>query len=408
MLDSVAVQEMVQACLDRFKRIDILTVLFLVSDEAGQAPLHGHDGKFPPVFLQLPPSRRNNNPAKARTSMPNIPRRTLLGATLATAAFSSAVRAQPSTAIRGQQGKTATLKVGSSQATHEQNAHGVFFDKFVTELAAKTGGEIGAVFYGDSQLGPEDKYTTQINFGTLDMMLTGSDWTPIVPELGVMTLGFLFKSMEQQGAVMDGSAGRQIEDIFKHKTKAEILGWGFNFGGRNVLSKKLVATPADLHGLKLRVLPSPTFVQTFRLLGAAPVPMSFGEIYTSLQTGVVDGLEHDPPTILQFKFFEIAKNLALTEHIFDPVTPIVSTVALGRLNAAQQQAVRDSAATAILDQRGQATSAGEAALETLKQNGMQVHAIDRAALAEEVKPLWTSFTDQHPDTKPVVEAILKS
>ncbi|WP_158746331.1 TRAP transporter substrate-binding protein [Acidisphaera sp. L21] len=341
--------------------------------------------------------------------MPTIPRRTLLRATLAsTAAFAAGVRAQPSSAIRGQQGKTATLKVGSSQATHEENAHGVFFDKFVTELAAKTGGEIGAVFYGDSQLGPEDKYTTQINFGTLDMMLTGSDWTPIVPELGVMTLGFLFSSMEQQGAVMDGSAGRQLEDIFKHKTKAEILGWGFNFGGRNVLSKKVVATPADLKGLKLRVLPSPTFVQTFRLLGAAPVPMSFGEIYTSLQTGVVDGLEHDPPTILQFKFFEVAKNLALTEHIYDPVTPIVSTLALGRLSATQQQAVRDAAATAIKGQRGRATSAAAAALETLKQSGVQVHTIDRAALAAAVKPLWTSFTDQHPDTKPVVEAILKA
>jgi tripartite ATP-independent transporter DctP family solute receptor len=340
--------------------------------------------------------------------MPKMLRRSLLGATLATAALATTARAQPNSAIRGQQGKTATLKLGSSQATHEENAHGVFFDKFVSELIAKTNGEIGAIFYGDSQLGPEDKYTTQINFGTLDMMLTGSDWAPIVPELGVMTLGFLFSSMEQQGAVMDGSAGRQLNDVFKHKTKAEILGWGFNFGGRNVLSKKVVATPADLHGLKLRVLPSPTYVQTFRLLGAAPVPMSFGEIYTSLQTGVVDGLEHDPPTILQFKFYEVAKNLALTEHIFDPVTPIISNISLGRLTAPQQQAVREAAATAIHDQRGRATSAAAAALETLKQDGVQVHTIDRAALANEVKPLWTSFTDQYPDTKPVVEAIVKS
>jgi tripartite ATP-independent transporter DctP family solute receptor len=340
--------------------------------------------------------------------MPKMLRRSLLGATLATAALATTARAQPNSAIRGQQGKTATLKLGSSQATHEENAHGVFFDKFVSELIAKTNGEIGAIFYGDSQLGPEDKYTTQINFGTLDMMLTGSDWAPIVPELGVMTLGFLFSSMEQQGAVMDGSAGRQLNDVFKHKTKAEILGWGFNFGGRNVLSKKVVATPADLHGLKLRVLPSPTYVQTFRMLGAAPVPMSFGEIYTSLQTGVVDGLEHDPPTILQFKFYEVAKNLALTEHIFDPVTPIISNISLGRLTAPQQQAVREAAATAIHDQRGRATSAAAAALETLKQDGVQVHTIDRAALANEVKPLWTSFTDQYPDTKPVVEAIVKS
>ncbi len=340
--------------------------------------------------------------------MPAISRRTLLCTTLAsTAALATVARAQPDSAIRGQQGKVATLKVGSSQATHAENAHSVFFDRFVAELTSKTGGEIGAVFYGDSQLGPEDKYTTQINFGTLDMMLTGSDWAPIVPELGVMTLGFLFKSMDQQGAAMDGPAGRLLEDIFKHKTKAEILGWGFNFGGRNVLSKKVVTSPADLRGLKLRVLPSPSFVQTFRLLGAAPVPMSFGEIYTSLQTGVVDGLEHDPPTILQFKFFEVAKNLALTEHIFDPVTPIVSNVALGRLTAPQQQVVRDAAVTAIHEQRLRATSAAAAALETLKQDGVQVHAIDRVALTDEVKPLWTSFTDQHPDTKPIVEAILR-
>ena len=338
--------------------------------------------------------------------MASISRRLLLVA--GPAALAGAAHAQPDSAVRGRLGKLATLKLGSSQATHAVNAHSVFFDSFVAELTAKTNGDIGAVFYGDSQLGPEDKYTTQINFGTLDMMLTGSDWTPIVPELGVMTLGFLFTSMEQQGAVMDSSAGRQLGDIFKHKTKAEILGWGFNFGGRNVLSKRVVANPADLHGLKLRVLPSPTFVQTFRLLGAAPVPMSFGEIYTSLQTGVVDGLEHDPPTILQFKFYEVAKNLALTEHIFDPVTPIISAISLGRLTAAQQQAVREAAATAIHDQRGKATEAGAAALEMLKQNGVQVRAMDRPALANEVKPLWASYTDQYPDTKPIVEAILKS
>ncbi len=308
--------------------------------------------------------------------------------------------------IRGQEGKKVTLKLGSSQPTHTDNAHTVFFDHFVSELSSKTSGDVGAVFYGDSQLGPEDKYTTQINFGTMDMMLTVSDWTPIVPELGVMTLGFLFTSLEQQGAVMDGSAGRQLEAIFKSKTKAEILGWGFNFGGRNVLAKKAITTPAEFHGVKIRVLPSPTFVQTFRLLGASPVPMSFGEIYVSLQTGVIDGLEHDPPTILQFKFYEIAKSLTLTQHIFDSVAPIISTLALGRLSAPEQQAAREAAATAILAQRPKAAAAAQAALDALKQNGVTTVEIDRAALAGEVKPLWTSFTDQHPATKPVVDAVL--
>jgi TRAP-type C4-dicarboxylate transport system substrate-binding protein len=93
----------------------------------------------------------------------------------------SRAHAQSESGIRGQEGKKITLKVGSSQATHMENAHSVFFDKFAAELTARTGGDVGAVFYGDSQLGPEDKYTTQINFGTMDMMLTVSDWTPIVP-----------------------------------------------------------------------------------------------------------------------------------------------------------------------------------------------------------------------------------
>jgi tripartite ATP-independent transporter DctP family solute receptor len=318
-----------------------------------------------------------------------------------------AAHGAPQSAIRGQQGKKLTLKVGSSQPTHTQNAHTVFFDRFASELASKTNGNVGAIFYGDSQLGPEDKYPNQLNSGALDMMLAISDWSTSVPELGVLTMGFLFNSLEQLGKVLDGSAGQQLQGIFKKKTRSEILGWCFNFGGRNVLSKQPITTPADFHGKKLRVLPSPTFVQTFKLLGADPVPMSFNEVYTSLQTGVIDGLEHDPPTILQYKFYEVAKNLTLTRHIFDPLAPVISDMTMHRLPAAEQQAVRQAASAAIDDQRPKAAAAAQSALEALKQKGVRMIDIDRSKLADEVKPLWKSFTDQHPDSKPVLQAILK-
>ncbi len=308
--------------------------------------------------------------------------------------------------IRGQQGKQMTLKLGSSQPTHTDNAHTVFFDTFVAELTQRTGGAVGAIFYGDSQLGPEDKYPNQINSGTLDMMMTVSDWSPIVPELGVLTMGFLFDSLDQTGKVMDAEAGQRLDALFKKKTRAEILGWCYNFGGRNVLTKSPVATPADFHGKKIRVLPAPTYVQTFRLLGADPVPMSFNEIYVSLQTGVIDGLEHDPPTILQFKLFETAKNLTLTQHIFDPSAPIISSAVLGRLSAGQQQAVRQAALAAVANQRTKAAAAEAQALGVLKQNGVKTIDIDRVKLADEVKPLWKSFTSQHPDAAPVLQAIL--
>jgi len=315
-----------------------------------------------------------------------------------------AARAQ--SAIRGQQGKQLTMKFGSSQPTHTQNAHTVFFDKFVAELNERTHGNIGAIFYGDSQLGPEDKYSNQINAGTLDMMMTISDWAPIVPELGVLTMGFLFNSLDQTGKVMDGAAGQTLGDIFKKKTRAEVLGWCYNFGARNVLTKVPVLTPADLKGKKLRVLPSPTYVQTFRLLGADPVPMSFNEVYVALQTGVIDGLEHDPPTILQFKFYETAKNYTFTRHIFDPSAPIISDSTMRKLSSDDQQALRQAAAEGVKYQRLQASAAAAQALDQLKQNGLQTHDIDRAALTNEVKPLWKSFTDQHPDAKPVLQAIL--
>lgn len=323
-------------------------------------------------------------------------------------AGSRAARAAPESGIRGQEGKQLTLKLGSSQPTHTENAHTVFFDKFAAELTSKTQGNVGAIFYGDSQLGPEDKYPNQINSGTLDMMLAVSDWSPIVPDLGVLTMGFLFDSLEQIGKVMDGSAGQQLQQIFQKKTRAEILDWCFNFGGRNVLSKMPITTPADFHGKKIRVLPSPTFVQTFRLLGADPVPMSFNEVYVSLQTGVIDGLEHDPPTMLQYKFYEVAKNLTLTRHIFDPLAPVISDLTMKKLSAADQSAVRDAAKTACAYQRPKAAAAAQQALEALKGNGVKMIEIDRAKLAEEVKPLWKRFTDQHKDTKPVLQAILSA
>ncbi len=314
--------------------------------------------------------------------------------------------AETQSGVRGQEGKKVTLKLGSSQPTHTENAHTVFFDKFVSELTKNSNGDVGAIFYGDSQLGPEDKYPSQLNFGTLDMMLAVSDWSPIVPELGVLTMGFLFNSLQQVGKVLDGSAGQQLQTIFKSKTKAEILGWCFNFGGRNVLSKVPILTAAEFHGKKIRVLPSPTFVQTFRLLGADPVPMSFGEVYVSLQTGVIDGLEHDPPTMLQYKFYEVAKNLTVTQHIFDPLAPVISDSTLKKLSSTDQQAVRKAAAEAISYQRPKAAEAAQNALDQLKQKGVKVMEIDRLKLVDMVKPLWTSFTDQHADTKPVLQAIL--
>jgi hypothetical protein len=188
---------------------------------------------------------------------PGYSRRNVLqwtaAATIGTAlAKNQIARAANESGVLGHEGKRYTIKLGSSQPTHTQNAHTVFFEKFVEVLVSKTNGNLGAIFYGDSQLGPEAKYPNQLNAGTLDMMMAISDFSPIVPDIAVLTMGFLFDSLERLGQVMDGDAGTVLAGIFKKKTRAEILGWCFNFGGRNVLSKAPITTPAEFHGKKLR------------------------------------------------------------------------------------------------------------------------------------------------------------
>lgn len=313
-----------------------------------------------------------------------------------------------SSGMVGIKGSQITLKFASTMPTHTRNAHTVWFHAFVKHLHKRTDGRVGAQFYGSSELGPESNYPRMIQFGSIDMMMGPSIWASVVPQVSVLTMGFLFDSWKQFGHVIDGDAGNRLAHIFKEKTKAEILGWAYNFGARNVLSKPAVTKPADFHGLKLRVLPSPTFVKTFKLLGADPVAMSFGQIYTALQTGTIEGLEHDSPTILQNKFYEVAKNLTLTRHIFDPLTPIIGKHSMHRLSSHDQAALRASAQAAVQFQRGEATAAAAKALDELKHHGVVTHDIDRQALREEVKPLYTSFTNKYPETKPILADIQKA
>ena len=117
------------------------------------------------------------------------------------------------------------------------------------------------------------------------------------------------------------------------------LGWGYSLGARNVWTKNPVPTAADLKGVKLRVLPVPNFIATIKYMGAVPTPLPFGEIYTALQTGVVDGFEHDAPTALAGKFYEVAKHCALTQHIYNPQLPCISKRSFERIPTDLQQAV---------------------------------------------------------------------
>ena len=153
------------------------------------------------------------------------------------------------------------------------------------------------------------------------------------------------------------------------------------------------------------MLPVPNVVATLKAMGAAPTPMSLGEVYTGLQTGVIDGAEHDAPTVLALKWYEVAKQITLTKHIYNPQTAIISQRALKKIPTELQGPFKEAANEATKYQRSKAAEIETAAFATLKSNGITTIEADRAAYKALVLPVWDDFTKQYPNTKPILDAI---
>src|SRR5258708_9519683 len=248
----------------------------------------------------------------------SISRRAFLKSSKATAVWLAL-----SPAIIGRaQAATTKLKCSSSLPNDPKYANGrVYYDNLVKNLKANGLGEqVDVTFFPDNQLGQEIDVINSVKLGVIDLMVSGSSISAnLVPLVGTFDLGYLFTSFPQQTKAFDAGAAKPIEEALLKGANIRIIGWAYNFGARSVLAKKPVKTPDDLAGLKIRTLPNPIITECLRLVGAAATPLAFGEIYTALQAGVLDGLEHDPPTILASKFYETSKNYALTQHIFSPL-----------------------------------------------------------------------------------------
>lgn len=303
-----------------------------------------------------------------------------------------------------------TLKMSSSLTTGTNSAHWVWYDKFTQLLNSRTNGRIKIQYFPNNQLGQEADVVKQVKLGTVDMMISGSSiWSTVVPEMSILDMGYLFQSqnnLDSAGKVLDGDAGNTLTKMMVDKAQVQILGWSYSFGFRNICTKKPVKVASDLHGLKIRVLPVTNFVATLKLMGAVATPIAFGEVYTSLQTGVIDGLEHDFATILANKFYEVANNITLTEHIFNPNITVISQQAMNKIPSDLRSTFVQAAQEATTYQRTQATTTSLNALAALKQKGATVYPIDRNQFKQDVQPLWTSFTSQYPDTKPILNGIL--
>src|SRR5208282_660552 len=300
------------------------------------------------------------------------------------------------------------MRLSSSLPNDPKYANGrVYYDNLAKHVKANGLGEqIDIQFFPDNQLGQEIDIINSVKLGVIDLMVSGSSISAnLVPLVGVFDLGYLFDSFQQQTKAFDAGAAKPVEAALLKGANIRIIAWAYNFGSRSVLAKRAVNTPADLAGLKIRTLPNPVITECLRLMGAAATPLAFGEIYTALQAGVLDGLEHDPPTILASKFYETAKNYALTQHIFSPLAIYFSDATFNRMDPKLREGFLDAAQKAAIDTRAHGLKVEQEALEVLKQKGVTVLETDREAFHQRVAPQTDAFVKAHPEAKAIVDTV---
>ena len=338
-----------------------------------------------------------------------VDRRGLFRASIGLAAARLAAGALAAPALIGRaEAAVLKLKLSSSQANDPKFANGrVFYDNLVRQIAASPlAGQVEIAFFPDNQLGQEIDVINSVKLGVIDMMVSGSSIAAnLVPLVGTYDLGYLFTSFPQQTKAFEAGAAAPIEQALLKGANIRIIAWAYNFGSRSVLARKAVNTPDDLTGLKIRTLPNPVITECLRLMGAAATPMAFGEIYTALQAGVLDGLEHDPPTIVASKFYETSKFYSLTQHNFSPLAIYLSETTFNRIPSSQREVFIDVTKKAAADTRAHGLNVEKEALAQLKDKGVTVIDCDREAFRKRVLPQSEAFVKARPEARQVVDLI---
>ena len=274
------------------------------------------------------------------------------------------------------------LKLGT--ATQPAHIYNVAMERFAKIVAEKSNGELEVRVFPAGQLGSERDMVEGLQLGSLEMTLTSTG--PLgnfVPQVKLFNLPFLFKDRQTCYRVLDGPVGTKIADMFP-RVGIRSLGWYEN-GFRNITnSKRAIRLPADMKGLKIRVMEDDVFILTMKSLGASPLPMAFGELYTALEQKTVDAQENPLAVINSSRLFEVQKYLAMTGHFYSPAMLLISEIAWKALTPGQQRIISLAASQARDFERKISLEADQKLEAELKTSGMTVTHPDKNRFAEAV------------------------
>ena len=311
--------------------------------------------------------------------------KTLLGVTLAACGLAIAVSAQA-------QIKERTLRFATVNPPGHPIVAGM--EKFAAVVNQKSGGKITVKLFPGSQLGGDVEVLASVQGGTIDITSMNSGILQNqVKEFAIVDFPFLFDNGKEADAVMDGPVGKELAEKLPAKGLVNLAYWELGF--RDLTdSKRPVTKLSDIEGLKLRVIQSPIYVDTWKALGANPVPMAFPEVYSGLEQKTIDGQENPVTVILANKFNEVQKYLALTHHVYNPQSVLMSKKTWDSLSKQEQDIITAAAKEATAYQREFSREASGKALAELKKT-MTVTEIAPAEMAKiraAVKPVVDKYT----------------
>jgi tripartite ATP-independent transporter DctP family solute receptor len=263
------------------------------------------------------------------------------------------------------------------------------------KLAAATNGRLGVQMFASMQLGGEKEAIEQAQIGAIQFArVSVGALGPVIDELNVFNLPFLFRNAAHMQKVIDGEIGQELLDKVTANAKAGLIGicW-MDAGARSVYdTRKPIREIADLKGMKVRVMGNPMFVEMMNALGGNGVAMGYDQVFSALQTGVIDGAENNPPSFVFDNHYQVAKYYTLTEHLIVPEILVFSRKAWDGLSKDDQALLTKFGREAQQEQRMLWAKYEKEALDKARAAGIQIIELaDKKPFENAVKPVWDKY-----------------
>ena len=296
---------------------------------------------------------------------------------------------------------TTYLKLAHGLDTQHPVHKGMEF--MAKRMAEMSDGKFQIEIYPSQQLGTERQCLELLQIGSLAMTkVSAAVMENFAPNIQVLSLPYIFRDKEHGFKALDGEVGKKLL-VQGEKYWLRGLTY-FDAGQRSFYSKKPIRTPDDLQGMKIRVQESVTAINLVRALGGAPTPISWGELYTALQQGVVDGAENNPPSFFISRHYEVCKYYTLNEHTSVPDMLIIGTVAWNRLTPQEQEWLQEAAYEATIYQRKLWAEAEQHALDEVQKAGVEIIYPDKTLFAEKTRSILESYKDK-PEMYQIIQEI---